>query len=342
MHSTVKDSGAFFVVDPVTRTVTALDGQRAIGVAGDHLSEQVTFEAPQFIDGHDVTMCGRKYVTWVNVLSEVGHDELVLDRTEGGKAYFVWTVRNGLTQAQGFVQFALHFEDVDADQATVYRWSTSACKDCEVLGSVNAVLSTYEAIYVAGDTLVIDDYNPVEGNTLSLNMGSINAGSFIPEGTLEITEVGPHDVFKYAAVDVNIALPEGTKQITTNGTHDVERFKEVEVAVPAGYVGTIVNHSSGNFYVTYYYPDKTSLLDGRGMVASQPVASGGSYTFEKGVIPTACIQIHLNPIETIGSAVGILTCREMLRCEDATDTAQYNRFLIRATNSGFTAEIVDA
>lgn len=197
MHSTVKDSGTFLVVDPATRTVTAPEGQRALGVSGDHLSEQVTFEVPQFIDSHDVTMCLRKYITWANAVGEVGHDELTLDRTADGKAYFVWSVRDGLTMAPGFVKFSIHFEDADDAQRVVYRWGTKTCADFEVLDAINTTLGAYEAIYVAGNTLVIEDYTPVEDKTLALDMPGI-----IPEGTKVITEAGVHDVGTYAAVEV--------------------------------------------------------------------------------------------------------------------------------------------
>ena len=99
--------------------------------------------------------------------------------------YFTWTIRDGLTVANGAVQFSIHFEDTDDNGLVVYRWGTAPCTDCEILDSVNAVLGAYQAIYVAGDTLVIADYNPVKDGTLSLDSAGI-----IPSGTLEITKGG--------------------------------------------------------------------------------------------------------------------------------------------------------
>lgn len=209
-HGKVKDSGAYFVINPASRKVIVPHVHKSIGTVGDHNSEQITFECPQMIDGHDISQCASRYVTWVNVRGEVGHDELQITQVEQGTEgmlYLSWTVRNGLTVAKGIIQFSVHFEDFDDDGNILYRWGTATCKDCEILDSVNAVLGAYKAVYVAGDTLVFADYNFVKDGVLK-----IETNGLIPEGILSITENGTFDVGRYAQVDV--AVDENPPEIT--------------------------------------------------------------------------------------------------------------------------------
>lgn len=214
-HGKVKDNGEYFVINPASRKVSVPHIHKSIGTVGDHNSEQITFECPQMIDSHDISQCASRYVTWVNVRGEVGHDELQIEEVEQGKEgmlYLSWTIRNGLTVAKGIVQFSVHFEDFDEDGETLYRWSTATCKDCDILDSVNAVLGAYQAIYVAGDTLVIEDYTLVKDGVLELETNGL-----VPEGTLAIEENGTYEVGKYAQVKVDVIndpdlIPENIKE----------------------------------------------------------------------------------------------------------------------------------
>lgn len=201
-HGGIKDSGEYFVITPASRKVTVPHAHKSIATVGDHNSEQITFVCPQIVDGHDISQCASRYVTWQNVNGEVGHDELHIVQVEQGAEgmlYLAWTIRNGLTVAKGIVQFSVHFEDFDDDGATLYRWSTATCKDCDILDSVNAVLGAYQAVYVAGDTLVFADYNVVKDGVLE-----IKTNGLIPEGTLQINENGTFPVGEYAEVNVSV------------------------------------------------------------------------------------------------------------------------------------------
>lgn len=204
-HSGVKDSGEYFVITPASRKITVPHIHKAIGTVGDHNSEQITFMCPQMVDGHDISQCHNRYVTWVNVNGESGHDELQVVQPEystEGMIYLAWTIRNALTVAKGIVQFSIHFEDFDENKNTLYRWSTTTCKDCEILESINGLIATYEAVYVAGDTLVFADYTPVTDGEVEINT------TIVPTGNLKITENGTHAVGEYASVEVCVNYDE--------------------------------------------------------------------------------------------------------------------------------------
>lgn len=246
IHSTVKDSGGyFFDIDPATRQVKVPFSQKAIGVVGDHLSEQLTFRCPQFIDEHDISGCARKYVSWVNVDGEVGDDALHVQKIEGGMVYLTWTIRNALTTAKGLVKFSIFFEDVAEDGVTVlYRWGTLVNQNCEILDAINAVVGAYEAIYIDGDTLVFSSYVPVHEETAELRSG------IIPKGTLVVTEEGKHDVGLYAYVDVRtsgerpaVTVADGVVTAEAHGMTTMVRLEAPVITVAED--GTITATANG-------------------------------------------------------------------------------------------------
>ena len=213
-HKGVKDSGEFFVINPTSRKVTVPHAHKAIGAVGDHNSEQITFECPQMVDGHDVSQCARRYVTWVNVNGVIGHDALELTQVEkgtDGMIYLSWTVRGVLTEAKGIVQFSIHFEDVDENKQPIYSWGTTTCKDCEILDCINGLIATYEAVYVAGDALVFADYIPVTDGTAEINT------TMIPEGQINITRNGKYDVGQFASAQVSVNAEEPEIYMNTSG-----------------------------------------------------------------------------------------------------------------------------
>lgn len=210
-HSNVKDEGAVFVIVPHTRKVGVPSTHFVIGTVGEHLSEQITFQCPKTIDGHDITGCDKKYVTWQSVDGTIGHDELTNMEIADDVVSFKWNVRSGLTTEKGVVSFSVHFEDTVAGE-TVYKFSTTTCRSCEILDAVNARIGAYEAIYVAGDKLVFADYNAVTDETLKLD-----ANGIMPEGRITITSNGLWSVGTYAEAEVKVEGDTPTITVFENG-----------------------------------------------------------------------------------------------------------------------------
>ena len=92
--------------------------------------------------------------------------------------------------------------------------------------------------------------------------GEVQVVEFKPEGTIEITENGLHDVSEYANAEVNVIgeggiTPTGTKEITENGEYDVSTYEtaNVNVPIPDGYIqpaGTLEITENGKYDVTQY------------------------------------------------------------------------------------------
>lgn len=234
-HGNVRDSGEYFVINPVSRKVIVPHAHKAIGVVGDHLSEQIRFECPEFIDGHEVSKCSERYVYWTNVDGHEGSDRLDLVEVENGTAgmiYLAWNVRDALTVGKGIVQFSIHFEDLDEKGDVLYRWGTASCKECEILDSINGKKGTYPRVYVDGERLVFADYAPVTGGKLNLTSLGIT-----PVGTLTITENGVHNVLNHEFADVQV--PTGI--IDPQVGLDVKNVRDPETGVNNGIVTVTLN-----------------------------------------------------------------------------------------------------
>lgn len=197
-HSGIIDDGIKFQIVPSTRKITVPQAYKVIGSVGDHNSEQLTFQCPKLVDGHDVSACKKHYVKWRNVKGDVGKSDLTNVTIDGDVVFFNWLIPSGLTTAAGFVTFSVHFEDSDGD-VMLYRWSTASCEECQILDTLLAVEST------GGE----DEPIPVP------------EGYIKPTGTAEITENGIHDVSGYASADVAVPVPiEHAVTIVKNGTYE--------------------------------------------------------------------------------------------------------------------------
>ena len=196
----IQDAGAPLIVDHFHRRVTVPSTERVIGVVGDHLSEQVTFQIARHIDNHDMLEgCPIKYVAWRNVNGETGTDELtvVKEGSENEPMILGWTIRDRVAIAKGLVDFSLHFEKRDpVTNQKQYSWGTFKCTECEILDSVNSAPGAYEAIYIDGETLVFADYTPVVDGYINIET------AIVPKDTVELTTEGKHDVARYAYAEV--------------------------------------------------------------------------------------------------------------------------------------------
>ena len=115
----------------------------------DHKSEVLTFEAPRYIEGHDLMSCNVVQIHYANIYSDLAArteevnkgvytvKDLAVDTENEDLIVFPWTVEAGSTQLAGALNFAISFVCVDENGDVAYRWNTAICKLLNVDENLN-------------------------------------------------------------------------------------------------------------------------------------------------------------------------------------------------------------
>lgn len=152
---TVNDSDKHFSIDPVTRKIVNECG-KVVLMQHDHNSERFTFSVPKEVEGHDMTLCNRIYIHYLNVeLAELGEEDdekakveqveidgvvyaptgtvyadidestdVKVDTSDKTKVVCSWLISRNATQLVGELNFVVRFACIDDDGTEVYGWST--------------------------------------------------------------------------------------------------------------------------------------------------------------------------------------------------------------------------
>lgn len=165
-HSGIWDVEPVLRIVKEGRQVVVPASSRVIGATLDHRAEQLTFEGPRTIDGHDVARCGVKWIGWVNAKGESGSAPLESLEVDGDLIRFRWTISAEVTASPGRISFAVHFMDLDGSGAAVYKWSTTACTDVRVIETVGLGPERATALAAEAETGLLQ---------VEVNEGTLNA-----------------------------------------------------------------------------------------------------------------------------------------------------------------------
>lgn len=129
MHPIV-DADVQFVVDPVARTVTNLS-KKTVLMQFDHNSERFSFDLDRYVEGHDMTLCNRIEIHYINIKSSSKEknlgvyevEDLQVNPEDENKVTFSWLVSQNATQYAGTLNFLILFACVE-EGVSLYRWST--------------------------------------------------------------------------------------------------------------------------------------------------------------------------------------------------------------------------
>lgn len=132
----VIDSDTHFVIDPLTRAISATSEKLNLSV-GDHNSERYTFEIPKIVEGHDMSSCTRIEVHYNNVSKDkknISSDVYLCSdsKVTGDTLTFSWLISRNATKYKGTLQFSIRFVCVDDEDAVVYDWRTATFKKVSV------------------------------------------------------------------------------------------------------------------------------------------------------------------------------------------------------------------
>lgn len=151
----VYDTDTRFTINPTTRQIRNDSSRKTTLMQNDHNSERFTFELPRYIEGHDMSLCNRVEIHYLNSSSANQNEfradvytveDLQISKDDAEKVVCSWLVSQNATQYAGKLSFRLHFKCV-ADNVISYAWHTAIFTDISVSAGINADES-FESNYI--------------------------------------------------------------------------------------------------------------------------------------------------------------------------------------------------
>lgn len=172
----VRDTDLHFIIDPITRTIKNNSGKITL-MQYDHQSEIFTFELPRYIDTHDMSICNKVRVHYINIGSSSKYEpvsgvyeiaDLQIDPENEDLVTCSWLLTNNTTQLEGTLNFIIRFSCVTGETLD-YSWSTAIYSGIvvsktidstdEVMENTADILEQWKAS-LKGDPFTYEDFTP--------------------------------------------------------------------------------------------------------------------------------------------------------------------------------------
>ena len=152
------DADPCLTIDTDTGNITCDSSFKKIAlVQYDHNCERFSFTMKKDVEGHDITLCNRVQIHYVNVTgsSRTKHiglyevTDLAVDSENNEYATFSWLISENATHYEGTLSFLISFECVDKDDTNdevevLYRWNTRICSAVTIVPGLNNNNAVYE------------------------------------------------------------------------------------------------------------------------------------------------------------------------------------------------------
>lgn len=139
----VIDQDKHYVIDPITRKITSLTPEKNTLVQYDHNSERFTFEIDRYVDGHDMSLCNKIQIHYINISSNRNGtssdvyevNDMYVDEKEE-KVIFSWLIGINATRYSGTLNFAIRFACL-TDDVIDYDWHTNIFAGITISNGIN-------------------------------------------------------------------------------------------------------------------------------------------------------------------------------------------------------------
>lgn len=156
IHS-VYDNDTHFKIDHVTRGFSNEGSLKTLVVQNDHNSERFTFELPRFIEGHDMLVCNRVEVHYLNTDTSTKEytsgvyevDDLQESPNDENVAILSWLLSNNATKHVGTLNFVIRFACLTGDTID-YAWNTVIYDKIHV---TSGIYNSDEVVEIYADVL---------------------------------------------------------------------------------------------------------------------------------------------------------------------------------------------
>lgn len=169
------DSDAYFIIDPVTRTMSNESAKTTL-IQGDHNSERFTFELPRYIDSHDMSVCNKVEVHYLNIerrTKTTSADiypvtDLHVKSTTKDRVVCSWLISHNATKYVGTLNFMIHFACVSEEAVVEYAWNTGIYEGITISSGISN-----------SETIIEDYVDILEQWKQDLLDGSIDTSKYV-------------------------------------------------------------------------------------------------------------------------------------------------------------------
>ena len=120
-------------IDSNLRKITVPQQLYNIGVAGDHLCEEIFFECPRYFDGNDLSE-HNCIIRFINAGKEYGESNITNMTVNEDLLIFGWKLDNSVTRYNGVISFTVQFETIK--DGIQYQWQTTPAQ-LNILAGLN-------------------------------------------------------------------------------------------------------------------------------------------------------------------------------------------------------------
>lgn len=151
IHS-VYDTDSHFSIDPITRAIKNESSKKTTVMQYDHNSERFTFEMPREIEGHDMTLCNKVELHYINIASDQSGqskgvypiDDLQTSPEDDKVVICSWLISKKATKYAGTLSFRLRFACIDENAKVVYAWHTEIFKNISISNGIDNAEAVHE------------------------------------------------------------------------------------------------------------------------------------------------------------------------------------------------------
>lgn len=151
----VVDSDVHFTIDTTTRMISNQNADKVNKklslIQHDIKSERYSFDIDRYIDGHDLMLCNRVQIHFINIGTGRNQrspganliDDVHINESDDKKITFSWLVPYEATVYNGELHFLVTFECVGGANI-LYRWSTTTFTAIKITAGMNNNNTVFE------------------------------------------------------------------------------------------------------------------------------------------------------------------------------------------------------
>lgn len=248
LHS-VYDTDSHFTINPVTRAIRKDSSTKTKLMQYDHNSERFTFEIPRYVDGHDMSLCDKIEIHWINIDSKnsQNHNEDVYPVTDmqispngDDVVIFSWLISGKSTQLAGSLNFLIRFSCVDDDGTIEYAWNTDIFTSVNV---PNGICNTETVVEMYSDTLEAwrNELFGIAGTVEAQIQAIENAGSTAVSSVQSAESTGKSNIQSSATEAVKSIQDAEAEALENIGTGVDETFTQSGKAADAAATGKAID-----------------------------------------------------------------------------------------------------